>query len=483
LLGFDDVVFAESLTGGVHLAANCGKTALFPFARQERKRQDSLMRSTCLLPVRIVLVLAGWPLVAPGADWPEFRGPDRTGVWKTEGVVDTLAGLPNPLPRVWSAPVGAGYSGPTVAGRGVYLMDRGEPGTADEVERIVCVDRATGAPRWNHPYPCIYRDVDYAHGPRGSVTIRDGRAYALGTMGHLHCLDAETGKVIWAKDLATEYRVQLPIWGLSTSPLVTGDILVVQVSAPEDNACFVGFDRETGAERWRAFPDRGSYVSPLMIQQAGHPVLVAWTGQRIAGMDAADGTVHWEIPTPPSKMPINVPGPAVNQDGTLLFLSVFYDGARLLELDQDRLTARQRWQRQGINERSTDALHAMISPPCFQGDHIYGIDSYGQLRCLDPATGDRLWENLAAIPQGRWGTGFLVPQGDRTWIVTERGELILSRLSPRGYVEISRARLIEPTTPLKQRPEGTVLWSYPAFAGTHVYVRNDRELICVDLAE
>jgi hypothetical protein len=141
------------------------------------------------------------------------------------------------------------------------------------------------------------------------------------------------------------------------------------------------------------------------------------------------------------------------------------------------------WHRQGINERNTDALHCMISPPYFDGGHVYGIDSYGQLRCLDAATGERVWENLEAIPQGRWGTGFMVPQGDRTWIVTERGDLVIARLTPQGYSEIDRAKLIEPTTPLKQRPEGTVLWSYPAFAGTRVYVRNDRELICVELGK
>lgn len=164
-----------------------------------------------------------------------------------------------------------------------------------------------------------------------------------------------------------------------------------------------------------------------------------------------------------------------------MFLSVFYDGSRLIELGKDEATARELWHRQGINERTTDALHCMISPPYFDGDHIYGIDSYGQLRCLEASTGDRIWENLEAIPQGRWGTGFMVPQGDRTWIVTERGDLVIARLTPQGYTEIDRTRLIEPTTPLRQRPEGTVLWSYPAFAGTRVYVRNDRELVCVEL--
>jgi len=421
------------------------------------------------------------PLIA--ADWPEFRGPDRAGVWRAEGLIDSFEGLADPLPRVWSSPVGAGYSGPTVAGEGVYLMDRGAPGSNEEVERIVCVDRATGIPRWIHSYPCVYGGIDYGYGPRTSVTVRDGKAWTLGMMGNLHCLDAESGQVIWAKDLAREYKIQMPIWGLAASPLVEGEILVVQVSAPDDSACFVGFDRNTGREKWRAFADRGSYVSPVMITQAGARVLVAWSGQRIAGLDAATGKVHWEIATPPNKMPINVPGPAFSEDGTLMFLSAFYDGSRLIELSRTALTATEVWHRKGINERTTDALHCMISPPYFAGGFIYGIDSYGQMRCLDPKTGGRVWENLAAIPQGRWGTGFMVPEGDRTWIMTERGELVIARLTPQGYNEIDRTKLIEPTTPLKQREEGTVLWSYPAFAGTQVFVRTDKELICVELGK
>lgn len=429
------------------------------------------------------LLLVGSLASLHSADWPEFRGVERAGIWSAEGLIDSFEGLADPLPRVWTAAVGAGYSGPTVSGDGVYLMDRGAPGTTGEVERIVCVDRATGEPRWIHSNPSDYGGIDYGYGPRTSVTVRDGRVWALGMMGHLHCLDAESGKVIWAKDLGKEYKIQMPIWGLSASPLIEGEVLVVQVSAPDDGACFVGFDRTTGAEKWRAFADRGSYVSPLMINQAGHRVLVAWSGQRIAGLDAATGKVHWEVPTHPSKMPINVPGPAFNEDGTLMFLSVFYDGSRLIELSQTALTAKEIWHRQGINERTTDALHCMISPPYFAGGHIYGIDSYGQMRCLDPKTGERIWENLDAIPQGRWGTGFMVPQGDRTWIVTERGELIIARLTPEGYSEIDRAKLIEPTTPLKQREEGTVLWSYPAFAGTQVFVRTDKELICVELGK
>lgn len=437
-------------------------------------------RAFLLLPVLAVFAFATSVLSA--ADWPEFRGPDRAGVWEADGLVTDFSGLADPLPRRWSVPVGAGYSGPTVAGGSVFLMDRGPAGSDTEVERILCVDRTNGEPRWAHVYPSVYRDVGYAYGPRASVTVADGKAFALGMMGHLHCLDAESGRVLWAKDLAENYAIDMPIWGLTASPLLEGGVLIVQVSAPKDGATFVGFDPETGEEKWRQLSDKGSYVSPIVIEQAGKRVVVAWSGERIAGIEATTGAIHWEVPTPPSKMPINVPGPALDETGRFLFLSVFYDGSRLIELGETELTAKEVWHRKGINERTTDALHCMISPPLFLGDRIYGIDSYGQMRCLDPATGERVWEDLTAVPQGRWGTGFMVRQEDRVWMLTERGDLVIATLSPEGYTEIDRARLIEATTPLKQRQEGTVLWSHPAFAGTEIFARNDRELICVDLA-
>ncbi len=415
------------------------------------------------------------PLPASASDWPEFQGAGRQNLWTEEGLPDSFAA--EDLERVWSAPVAAGYSGPTVAGGGVYLMDRPD----QDHERIVCVDRESGEVRWTHAYPCRYGQIDYGYGPRASVTIADGGAYAFGTVGHLHRLDAVSGAVVWARDLGTDYRIDLPIWGLTSSPLVIDDLVVVQVAAPADGACIVAFDKETGKERWRAFDDKGGYVSPLLIEQGGRAVLVAWTGERIAGLDPGTGEVFWEIPTPPSKMPINVPGPALNEDGTRMFLSVFYDGSKMIALDPQKPAAELLWARAGMNERNTDALHAMISPPFLRDGHVYGIDSYGQMRCLDGRTGDRIWEDQSAIANGRWATVFMVRQSgtDRIWAVNEQGELILARLTPSGYEEISRAKIIEPLTPLRQRPNGAVMWAPPAFAEGCVYVKNDRELIRV----
>jgi len=277
----------------------------------------------------------------------------------------------------------------------------------------------------------------------------------------------------------------LPVWGLTSSPLVVDGLVVVQAAAGAEGATMLALDQKTGKERWRAFGDKAGYVSPILIEQGDTSVLVAWTGERIAGLNPATGKVYWEIPTRPTRMPINVPSPALNDDGTRMFLSVFYDGSKMLALNAEKPTAELLWKRIGINERKTEALHCMISPPLLRDGHVYGIDSYGQMHCLDAQTGERIWEDQTAVPEGRWATVFMVRQAatDRVWALTEQGELILARLTPQGYEEISRAKVIEPTTPLRQRPGGAVLWVPPAFADGCLYVRNDKELIKVRIAK
>ena len=193
-----------------------------------------------------------------------------------------------------------GYSGPTVAQGRVYVTDRlVEPA---EVERIHCFDERDGSNIWTHSYDCSYSGVDYTDGPRASVTIDDGRAYALGTMGDFVCLDAADGKVLWQKNLADEYNIHMPIWGIAAAPLVDGDLVIVQIGGKR--ACLVAFDKRTGRQRWRALDDRASYSAPIIIEQAGKRVLVCWTGDNVVGLDPPTGKVYWKYPFDASRMVI-----------------------------------------------------------------------------------------------------------------------------------------------------------------------------------
>lgn len=430
-----------------------------------------------ILRVSVLSVVTGLLLSVPGAfadDWPQWRGPNRDGVWRETGLIEAFPG-----PRVepeWRAPISGGYSGPTVAGGRVYVTDRVvEPA---EIERVLCFDAMTGAELWTHAYDCAYAQVGYPDGPRASVTLADGLAFALGAMGHLRCLDAATGELRWKKDPGTDYDIRKPQWGVASAPLVEGDLVIVQVGARPDG-CIVAFDKDTGAERWRALNDKASYSSPIIIDQAGLRVLVCWTGDRVAGLDPATGEVYWEHMTPPVEMVSNISAPVV--EGDRLFLSAFYDGSYLFRLLQDRPAIEVVWRRRGENERRTDALHCMIGAPLILGDHIYGVDTYGQLRCLVADTGDRVWEDLTAVPPARWATIHMVRNGPKIWMFNDSGELIIAQLSPEGFREISRAKLIDPTHGQLSRGDG-VCWSHPAYAYKRVFARNDDELVCANLA-
>jgi len=208
-------------------------------------------------------------------------------------------------------------------------------------------------------------------------------------------------------------------------------------------------------------------------------VLVYWSGDRVVGLHPATGKEAWSIDFPSKNMPLGVATPILA--GDLLFFTGFYDGSLLLRLKQDVLAAEKVWARRGQNERSTDALHAIIGTPVVLGEHVYGVDSYGELRCLELATGDRVWEDQTAVPRSRWATIHMVQRGEKTWMFNERGELLLAKLSPKGFEELGRVKLIEPTLGQLNRREG-VCWSHPAFADRHVFVRSDEELACFDLS-
>ena len=429
------------------------------------------LKNVCFCAL-IAVVLAG-PALAD--EWPQWRGPSRDGVWHETGIV---AKFDKPrLEVVWRAEISGGYSGPTVADGKVYVTDRViKPESA---ERVHCFDAKTGKNLWTHKYPRDYRKVGYPIGPRASVTINDKRAYSLGATGYLHCLDAVGGDVIWKKDLRDEYNIRMPIWGIASAPFIDGSLVIVQIGGRK-GACIVAFDKVTGKEKWRALDDPAGYTSPIIIEQAGKRVLVYWTGVNIVGLDPQTGKVYWKYPFKPKEMVMNIADP-VFEDG-YLFFSAFFDGSLLLKVNPDEMSVEKVWRRIGKSERKTDSLHCCISTAIMQGEFIYGVDSHGELRCLKRDTGDRVWESLEAMPKARWANIHLVRNADKVWMFNERGELIISRLSPAGFEEISRAKLISPTEGQLDERKGGVAWSHPAFAYKNVYARNDYDLICVSLA-
>jgi outer membrane protein assembly factor BamB len=425
-------------------------------------------------------------------DWPQWLGPNRDSVWRETGIVEEFP--PQGPPVRWRTPIGRGYAGPAVAADRVYVTDRKlakrvrnpanpfQRGTVPGTERILCLDTEDGSVLWTHEHDCVYT-VSYPSGPRTTPVVSDGKVYTLGAEGNLFCLDAASGNVLWSRELKKDYDIQAPVWGFSASPLLDGNRLICIVGGPGSVA--VAFHKDNGKEIWRALSAmEPGYCPPMIYAAGGKRQLIVWHPEAINGLNPKTGEVYWTEPfAVRSGLTIATP----RKSGNLLFITSFYNGPRMLRLDEARATASLLWKGNSHSERKTDKLHSIISTPFLQDGYIYGVCSYGQLRCLTTDTGKRVWESLEATGStgdthsrtDRWANAFLIKNGDRFFVANEKGDLIIAKLSPLGYQEISRAHLLEPTNPMAGRD---VVWSHPAFAGEQAYMRNDKEIICVDLA-
>ena len=427
--------------------------------------------------MRLMLLVVLTILITPlchADDWPQWGGPKRDLEWRETGIVKKFStdGL---LPRVWSTPLGEGYSGPAVVNGLVYITDR-QRGRG--TERVLCLDANTGKEKWKHEYQCRYT-VSYPAGPRSTPVFDEGRVYTIGAMGDMFCFDAVSGDIHWQKNFPKEYGTELAIWGQVASPLVDGDQLITLVGG-KNNSLVVSFDKKTGKEIWRSLEDKQvGYAPPVIFEFGGVRQLIVWHPTAISSVNPTNGDVYWQVPYR-VRAGLSIMTP--QKIGNRLFVASFYNGPRMLEIANDGKSARIVWRGNSDVELAdqTDGLHPIIATPIIRGSHIYGVCSYGHLRCLDTATGNRAWSTLEATGRGRWWNAFLVPHQDRFFIHNEQGDLIIAKLSPDGYEEISRAKLVEPTRKVQRR---MTIWSHPAFAMKSVFARNDKEIVRVDLSE
>lgn len=439
------------------------------------------------------LSLAVLPSLAKADDWPQWLGPQRDGVWRETGILDKF---PSGGPKIlWRAPLGGGYSGPAVTGGKVFMTDRvlasGSSDPADPFkktssrgqERVLCLDEKTGKVLWTHAYDCTYQ-ISYPCGPRATPVVHDGKVYTLGAMGDLLCLNAATGEPIWSKNFPRDYGARPPVWGFAAHPLLDGDKLICLVGGKDSVA--VAFDKDTGKEKWRALSLENSelgYCPPVIFKAGGVRQLIIWHPEAVNSLDPETGKVFWSQPFA-SKANMSITTPRLA--GDLLFVSSFYNGSMVVKLAADKPEATLVWKSSSRGEfpKQTDGLHTVMSSAYVRDGYVYGVCSYGELRCLKLEDGKRVWMDLRATgsekePTERWANAFLTPNGDRWFLFNEKGDLIIAKLTPQGYEEIDRAHVLEPTGKALQR---RIVWSHPAFADKCMFVRNDKEIVCVSLA-
>lgn len=425
------------------------------------------------------VALTCWQQQLAAEDWPEWRGKGRTGVWRETGILDAF---PEGGLRVgWRTPVRGGFAGPAVAGGRVFVTDFQRSSANRGTERALALDEKSGKILWTREWESDYQGISYGTGPRATPTVDGDRVYVVGGAGTLLCFDAATGRVVWQKNYVRDYGTKIPIWGMASSVLIDGN-RAITITGGRPDAKVVAFDKTTGREIWRALPSETEpgYAQPVIVESGGARHLIIWHPTAAASLDPETGKVHWEQPFR-VHMGMTLATPIAS--GPRVLFSSFYNGSMLVEMTRNG--ARTVWKGKSDSEINTDGLHAVVNTPVIAGDHVYGICSYGQFRCLNLKTGERVWETMEVTKEkARWASGFIVRQGDRYFINNDRGELIIARLSPEGYEEISRTALIKPTSnPGNRRELGAVNWSHPAYANRHIVARNDEEILSVSLAK
>lgn len=438
-----------------------------------------MSRSFSLLAMILATTLAS------ADDWPQWMGPNRDDVWAETGILEKFPA--SGLKVLWRKPLHGGFAGPAIAHGKVYVTDyvrsagdeKPAPTKRNDLkgkERVLCFDAQTGKELWKYEYDCSYA-ISYPAGPRCTPTVDNGKVFSLGAMGDLFCLDAAKGTVIWSKNLPKTYNAPLPLWGYAGHPLVYKNLLIC--TAGGKDSAVVAFDKETGKEVWKSLntPEIG-YSPPTLIEAGGAPQLLIFHGKSINGLNPETGNLYWSEPLATSfAMAIMAP----RRGGDFLFAGGHSGKSVGLKLDTAKPSVTKAWQ----GSRTT-GLAPVSGTPFVENGIVYGIDGNGIFRAMRIATGERLWGTSRPVNGqdgedrgANEGATFVTKNGDRFFIFGENGDLVIARLSPEKYEEVSRAKLLDPVGIGLGRK---VVWSHPAYADKCVFARNDQEIVCASLA-
>ncbi len=380
--------------------------------------------------------------------WPQFLGPNRDA---------TLAGprlardwVAHPPQELWRRPVGAGWSGFAVAGSVAVTQEQRGPD-----ETVVAYDALSGRPLWAHADAARYFTTIAGEGPRATPAIDGDRVFTAGATGILNCLDLQTGRLIWSKEILRENGGSLPGWGWSVSPLVRGDLVVVSAGGANERS-LVAYHKQSGQFAWGAGHDRVGYSSPVVFALGGAPQILMFNASSIAGHDAGSGRWLWEYPwrssNPNVAVPVQLPGDRV------LVSSGYGVGSEALQVAK---TPGGGWQAKRVWKSTR--LKAKFTNVVFHDGFIYGLDD-GILVCLDAATGEQKWKD------GRYGHGQVILVDKLLLLTAENGEVALLEPGPRERRELGRFTAFRTKT-----------WNPPALAGEWLFLRTDLEAACFRL--
>ena len=380
-------------------------------------------------------------------DWPQWRGPNRDGISKETGLLKQWPAQGPPL--VWKATgAGNGYSSLAIAGGRIFTM-----GVRANSEYIIAFDVATGKEVWATPNGHVFRN-DRGNGPRGTPTVDGDRLYALGGSGDLSCVETKSGRVVWTMNILHKFGGQNPKWGISESPLVMGEKVLVNAGGPD--ASVIALNKKDGSVIWKSQSDPAGYSSGMPLQVGSTTQVVFFTEQRAVGLDLKDGKLLWSYPKASNDV-ANVATPVV-KDNRVFLSSDYGTGAGLVEVKADGTAQEVYFTKEMRNHHSSSILI---------GDYLYGFSS-GILTAMRFDTGEVAWRDRSV------GKGSLVYADGNLYAFSENGVVGLVEATPTRYVEKGRFSIQQDSLPT---------WTHPVIAVGRLYLRDQNTIYAYDVRE
>jgi outer membrane protein assembly factor BamB len=406
------------------------------------------MNAKTLLSFAVLFLFLSINIVAQTAgDWPQWRGPNRDGISKETGLLKQWPADGPPL--VWKAAgAGRGYSTMSIANGRIYTM-----GLRGDREYVIAFDVSTGKEAWATAHGDVFRN-DRGDGPRGTPTVDGDRVYSLGGNGDLSSIDTKTGKIVWKMNVLTKWGGENPNWGISESPLVIGEKLLVTAGGP--GASVVALNKKDGALLWKSQSDRAGYSSGMPLTIGTTTQVVFFTHQRAIGLDLKDGKLLWDYPRAANDV-ANVATPIVR--GNRVFISSDYGtGAGMVEIKADGKAQEVYFTKEMRNHHSSSVLI---------GDYLYGFSS-SILTAMRFDTGEVAWKDRSV------GKGSLVFADGNLYALSDNGTVGLIEATPTGYREKGRFKIQQGSLPT---------WTHPVVAGGRLYLRDQDTIYAYDVKE